>query len=333
MTTSPRTFMRIYFHVTEQGEELYEQLQAVLEDITPRVEAHRADWSADIDLTGALRYWNSDPEGLAAVIRLRALALYGVQSSAGVGPSRMVAAMAAATTPPGQATVVGNTPYDIAAFLRPQRAAALPGVGPAAARLLARYGIATVGDIADTPLATLQRILGAAAGRQAHDRAHGTDNRPVIRAAAAKSISASHRFDRDELNPDRHRRTVQGLAEQLGAQLRDTKEVCQALTLTVTYADRTSTTRTRTLKESTAHTPALAASGRELLALLSLERARVRAISFRAERLVPAETATHQLTFDTRDDKARDLETALDRARARYGPGIAGSAAAYRRAR
>jgi DNA polymerase-4 len=88
--------------------------------------------------------------------------------------------------------------------------------------------------------------------------------------------------------------------------------------------------RTRTLIEPTAHTPDLGATGRELLTLLGLQRARVRAISLRAEWLIPAEQAVHQITLDTRDDKARDLEAALDLARARYGPGVAGAAAAYR---
>ncbi|WP_406327310.1 helix-hairpin-helix domain-containing protein [Streptomyces sp. NBC_01617] len=330
MTTSPRTVMRIYFHLHKPDEEMYEKLLALLEGITPRVQAHPADWSADVDLTGALRYWKRDAEGLAAVIRLRALALYGIQSSAGIGSSRMVAAMAAAVTPPGSVTAVGNSAYDIAAFLRPQRASALSGVGPATARALGRYGIHTVGDIADTQLATLQRILGTAAGRQAHDRAHGTDDRPVVPAAPPKSISRTHRFDRDELHADQHHRTVLGLAEQIGAQLRDEQGICLALTLVVTYADRTNTSRTRTLAEPTAHTPALADTGRELLASLGLQRARVRAISMRAEHLQPAEHAVHQLTLDSRDDKAHDLEAALDRARARYGSGIAGTAAAYR---
>lgn len=111
-----------------------------------------------------------DPEGLAAVIRLRVLALYGVQSSAGVGPSRLIAAMAAAVTPLGAATVIGNTSHDIAVFLRPRRVSALPGVGAATARTLTRYGINTIGDIADTPLATLQRILDIAAGRHTAPR-------------------------------------------------------------------------------------------------------------------------------------------------------------------
>ncbi|MGW6564981.1 DNA polymerase Y family protein [Streptomyces sp. NPDC054975] len=332
MTTSPRTIMRIYFHLPEPDEELYEQLLAVLEGITPRVQAHPVDRSADVDLTGALRYWKQDAAGLAAVVRLRALALYGVQSSAGVGPTLGIAVMAAAITPPGAATVVGNSPYDIAAFLRPQPAAALPGIGPAAARALGRLGIRTVGDIADTPLATLQRILGTSAGRQAHDRARGFDDRPLVPGAAPKSLSSTHRFDCDELDPGRHHRAVLGLVEQLGAQLRHDQSIAAALTLTVTYADRTTTSRTRTLAEATAHTPALASTGREMLASLGLQRARVRALSVRAERLQPGETATHQLNLDIRDDKARDLEAALDRARARYGPGVAGTAAAYRQA-
>ncbi|MER6240035.1 hypothetical protein ABT185_28945 [Streptomyces clavifer] len=199
-------------------------------------------------------------------------------------------------------------------------------MGPATARTLTRYGINTVGDIADIPLAILQRILGTAAGRQAH----GTDDRPVIPAAAPRTITRTRRFDRDELDPDQHHRTVLGLAEQLGSQLRDTHAVCRALTLTVTYADRTSTSRTRTLAEPTAHTNALADTGRELLTGLSLQRARVQAVSLRAERLQSTEHAPRQLTLDPRDDNARRLEDALDRARTRFGTGIAGSAAAYR---
>lgn len=65
--------------------------------------------------------------------------------------------------------------------------------------------------------------------------------------------------------------------------------------------------------------------------MLGLQRARVRTLFVRAERLQPAEAAVHQITLDTDDDRARDVEAALDRARARYNPGIVGSAAAYHR--
>ncbi|MGW7230697.1 DNA polymerase Y family protein [Streptomyces cyaneofuscatus] len=328
----PRAILRIHFHPAERTEELYGQLLTVVDGISSRVEPLPADWSAYVDLTGALTYWGRDVEGLVAVLRLRLLALHGVQCSAGAGPTRSIAAMAADFTAPGAATVVGDDPYEIASFLRPRPTAALPGIGPKTARTLARYGISTVGDIADTRLTTLQRILGAAAARQAHDRARGLDERPVVPGAALKSLSAGFRFDLDELDPERHHSTMLGLVEEIGGRLRASGEIAQALTLTVAYADRTQTARTRTLTEATAHSPALAATARELLTGLGLQRARVRTLTLRAERLLPAEETVHQLTLDSRDDKLRRLETALDKAATRYRPGIAGAAAAFYRA-
>ncbi|WP_441350950.1 DinB/UmuC family translesion DNA polymerase, partial [Streptomyces sp. or3] len=170
---------------------------------------------------------------------------------------------------------------------------------------------------------------GTAAARHAHDLAHGIDERPVVPGAAPKTVSAGHRFDRDELDPDQHHRTVLRLVQELGARLRTSGEITQALTLTVTYADRTQTTRSRTLTEATAHTPALAATARELLTSLGLQRARVRTLALRAERLRPAEHTVHQLTFDDRDQKLRRLEAALDRTAIRYGPGITGAASTF----
>ncbi|MEW1699414.1 hypothetical protein [Streptomyces sp. NPDC091278] len=334
MTTTPtpeapptgRAIVRVHFHPAHPTDGLYEQLLDVLTGITPQIEPLPADWSAYLDLTGALRYWDRDVEGLVAVLQMRLLALHSVPSSAGSGPTRSIAAMAAALTPPGTATVVGDTAYDIAAFLRPRPVAALPGIGPTTARTLTRYGISTVGDLADTRPATLQRILGAAAGRQLHDLAHGIDPRPVVPAANPRTATVSRRFTADQLDPEHHHRTVLGLADALGSRLRAGAEIAQGLTLTVTYADRTHTTRTRTLPEPTAHTPALATHAHGLLTSLGLQRARVRALALRADRLQNADHAVHQLTLDDTDDRLRRLETALDRARTRYGPGIAGAA-------
>lgn len=315
----PRAILRIHFHPAERTEELYGQLLAVIDGISSRVEPLPADWSAYVDLTGALSYWGRDVEGLVAVLRLRLLALHGVQCSVGAGPTRSIAAMAADITPPGAATVVHDDPYKIAAFLRTKPASALPGIGPKTARTLSRYGITTVGDIADTQLSTLQRILGTTPARLASELAHGIDERAIVPGAAPRNMSAGHRFDRDELDSDRHQRAVLGLVQELGGQLRTSGEIAQALTLTVTYADRTKTTRSRSLAEPTAHTPALAALARELLTGLGLQRARVRALTIRAERLRPAEHAVLQLSLDHADDKALLIEAVQDRARRRYG--------------
>ncbi|MET9925781.1 MULTISPECIES: hypothetical protein [unclassified Streptomyces] len=85
----PRAILRIHFHPAERTEELYGQLLAVIDGLSSRVEPLPADWSAYVDLTGALSYWGRDVEGLVAVLRLRLLALHGVQCSAGAGPTRI----------------------------------------------------------------------------------------------------------------------------------------------------------------------------------------------------------------------------------------------------
>ncbi|MBT2392462.1 hypothetical protein J7E87_24300 [Streptomyces sp. ISL-1] len=269
--------------------------------------------------TGSLRYFDRDPQQIAQLVRLRALALHGISTTIGSASNRMLAAMAADATAPGGITHLEHTPEAIAVFLRPRPVAALFGVGPSTASLLTRHGLHTVGAVADTPLGTLQRLLGKAAGRQIHDRARGEDSRPVTPQAPARSCSADHAFTRDELDPARHRQAVLALAEQLGARLRKERQVTGRLTLTVRYADRSMTVRTRRLPESTNHTASLARTAYDIYSALGLQRARVRGIALRAEDLQGAERATRQLTFDPGDDRARRIEAAADKARARFG--------------
>ncbi|MEU9305069.1 hypothetical protein [Streptomyces sp. NPDC048269] len=194
-------------------------------------------------------------------------------------------------------------------------------VGPATANKLRTYGLHTIGDIADAPVTALVRLFGAATGRSLHAHAHGQDPRTVQPEPVAKSMSAERTFDHDVLDPAEHRRNLLALTEELGARLRDAQQATRHLTVSVRYADRTGSTRSRTLPEPTAHTRPLATTAYELYDVLSLQRARVRAISLRAQDLRPAEEATQQLTLDPTDDRTLAIEAVTDRARARYGPG------------
>ncbi|WP_407842149.1 helix-hairpin-helix domain-containing protein (plasmid) [Streptomyces sp. DSM 116496] len=314
-----RRILHAYFHIQPGSRpDMYEQLLALAENLTPRVQAIPPD-AAHLDITGALRYFDRDPEGIAALLRMRTLALHGVQTTCAIAPTRMLATMAAAVTPPGATTIIEAA--DVQAWLRPRPVAALHGVGPATATKLRAYGLHTIGDLADASLPALTRIFGAATGRSLHAHAHGHDLRTVQPQPIAKSVSAERAFGHDVLDPVEHRRALLDLAEELGGLLRDEQQIASTLALTFRYADRSTSSRSRTLPEPTGHTRPLVGAAYELYDLLGLQRARVRSISLRAQELRPAAEGAEQLSLDPTADRALAIETVTDRARARYGPG------------
>ncbi|MFF3877132.1 hypothetical protein [Streptomyces sp. NPDC001978] len=311
------TILCVRFQLPPMYEAALPGLLGLLEEFTPVVEALPPD-GALADLRGAERYFGRDAVELASVIRVRALALHGVDCLIGAGPGPMLARMALRDARPG---VTRAVPADaVTEFLADKPVAALPGVGTATARTLCEYGLDTLGRVAAAPLSTLQRLVGAKAGRELHERANGVDRGRVVQNGVSRSLAAERPFDLDELDPDRHRRALLSAAEEIGARLRALEKVCRTLTLTVRYADRTSTTRSRTLKEPTAHSGALTRTAYGMYEALGLQRARVRAVVLRAEGLAPAEQASHQLTFDPVDEKVRRIEEVADRARAKFGP-------------
>ncbi|RKN05407.1 hypothetical protein [Streptomyces radicis] len=314
--------------------EAYPELLRLLHGITPVVQALPPD-AALADVGGALRYFGRDAVRLARLVRVRALALHRADCVIGVAANPLLARMAAEAAEAAEAErptaggvfEVPDEEGAVAAFLGDRPANALHGVGAATARALSSYGLTTVALIAAAPPATLQRILGAAPARRVHALAHGIDPTPVIPGAPARSASAELRFGHDELDAATRRRALLTLADDLGYRLRGEALTARALTLTVRYADRSATTRSRTLPEPTAHTPALAGTAYALHDALGLQRARVRSVTLRAEQLTEAEHATRQLSLDPADERRRRAEAAADRARRRFGAGAVGYAA------
>ncbi|GJF22962.1 MULTISPECIES: DNA polymerase thumb domain-containing protein [Streptomyces] len=323
------TILCVRFQLPPMYEAALPQLLGLLEEFTPVVEALPPD-GALADLRGAERYFGRDAVELASVIRVRALALYGVDCVIGAGPGPMLARMALRDARPGLTRAVPGD--EVREFLAGKPVAALPGVGTATARTLCEYGLDTLGRVAAAPLSTLQRLVGARAGRELHEKAQGVDRGRVVPNGISRSLAAERPFTRDELDPGRHRRALLSAAEELGSRLRAVDKVCRTLTLTVRYADLphsrtrssggtpTATTRSRTLKEPTAHSAALTRAAYGMYEALGLQRARVRSVTLRAEGLAPAEQASHQLTFDPVDEKVRLIEEVADRARAKFGP-------------
>ena len=91
--------------------------------------------------------------------------------------------------------------------------------------LLHQYGIHQSATSPTLPWPPSQRLLGAARARLLAERARGHDPRPVTPEPTALHLTADQVLDHDGLDPVQHHRAVLHLAEQLGARLRDARQV------------------------------------------------------------------------------------------------------------
>jgi DNA polymerase-4 len=93
------------------------------------------------------------------------------------------------------------------------------------------------------------------------------------------------------------------------------------VSIKVRFADFTTITRSRTLREPTDVAREVYATARELFDALGLHRARLRLVGVRVEGLAPAAQHQRQLLLDEKPFGWRDAEQAVDRASARFGAG------------
>ncbi|MHA6764088.1 DNA polymerase Y family protein [Streptacidiphilus sp. PAMC 29251] len=310
----------IYAQPVEGGQAAWESLIRVLGGITPVVEALPPD-AALANVSGSTRYFRMSPVDIGRMVRMRCLATYGVDCTIGLASNPMLARMVARDGDPGAVRILMDRPGDVSEFLRAKPIGSLDGVGAKTSRVLKGYGLDTVGKVAGVPEGTLQRILGRKQGSLFHQRSRGLDTTPVIPRSAARPIGFEYHFDRARIDESARRRALLGLAVEIGDKLRNDARTARVLTLSVRYADRSATTRSRTLSEPTAHTPLLVGHAYALHDALGLQRARVSSLSLRAEELAAAELSGYQLTFDRQAHNARRLEPVIDRITARW-PGM-----------
>ncbi|MCW2547405.1 MAG: DNA-directed polymerase, partial [Mycobacterium sp.] len=162
---------------------------------------------------------------------------------------------------------------------------------------------------------------GAGTGAHLAALSWGRDDRPVVASEPEKSVGAEETFARDIDDPEVVLREVLRLAERTAARLREQGYAARTITLKVRFADFTTITRSRTLKEATDSGNAIYEVSRELFQKLGLQRARLRLVGVRAESLVTADRATRQLLMGERESGWREADRAVDRASARYGFG------------
>jgi DNA polymerase IV len=299
--------------------------------VTPLVEVVSLD-EAFLDVRGSTRRLG-DPVAIAERLRATIHDEQGVACSVGVAASVSVAKLASRRAKPDGVVVV--PPEAITSFLHPLDVGELYGVGEKTQAMLHRLGLVTVGDVAHTPLRTLQRAVGEGLGSHLHELAWGTDRREITpgRVSASfghsgmggdpdKSMGAQETFGRDIDDREVVLREVLKLTAKVASRMRVAGVAGRTVSLTVRFADFTTITRARTMRESTDVTQEIYRTAVALYDALGLQRARLRLVGVRVEGLVPRATVHRQLVLGEREHGWPDADRAVDRATRRFGGAV-----------
>ena len=296
--------------------------------ITPLVEVLSLD-EAVLDVRGSTRRLGS-PVEIAERLRATIHDEQGITCSVGLAASMTMAKLASRWAKPDGVFVC--PPSSVTTLLHPLDVGELYGVGEKTRELLHRLGLVTVGDLAHTPVRTLQRAVGDHLGRHLHDLAWGVDDRQVVARTSGgyfgvlggdpdKSIGANETFGHDTDDRAAIVRELLRLTDRVTTRMRVSGVAGRTVTLTVRFADFTTITRSRTLPEATDVTQEVYRQAVRSYDALGLQRARIRLVGVRVEGLIPRERVHRQLVLGERERGWSEADRATDRVVRRFGAG------------
>lgn len=305
----------------------------ILGDVTALVEQVSVD-EAFLDVSGARRRLGP-PTVIAEQIRTTVRDRHQISCSVGIASSKFVAKIASGYAKPDGVMLVPRA--STVEFLRGLPVGALWGVGERTEASLARWGLTTVADIADSDVSTVQRAVGRVVGAHLHDLAWGRDPRPVEPVRQEKSISGETTFATDEHDLGRVQTTALELSDRCAGRLRELSLVARTVSIKVRTSDFRTLTRSRTLAIPTDVGREVYLAARDLLAAVDLGGLPVRLIGVRVGSLAAASERMSQPTLEealaaVEDDvngllgttsspalPQRAAEQAMDRVRGKFG--------------
>jgi DNA polymerase-4 len=238
-----------------------DQVMEICRDATPFVEQISVD-EAFLDVSGT-EHLLGTPRTIGETIRRRVREEIGLPISVGIARTKFLAKVASGQAKPdGMIEVLGEHQLS---WLHGLPVRVMWGVGPVTESALIELGIASVGDLAATPVEILAGRLGRASAFHLHALAHNRDPRPVITHTAGKSVGAQSALGRGLTDREELSAVLLGLADRVARRLRRTGLAGRTLTVRVRLADMTSRTRAVTLSSALSTTAGIHHAGMELL--------------------------------------------------------------------
>lgn len=300
----------------------------VLGDFTPLVERISID-EAFADVAGCEHLFGT-PAAMAKKIRERVRKEIGLPISVGVARTKHLAKIASQVAKPDG--LVAVDPDKEAAFLKDLPVDLMWGVGPVAKTRLADKGVFTIGQLAETSPAALERILGVAVGNKLAALAHNRDPRRIDTKRRARSVGAQSAIGRKPAAAHVFVPVLRFLADRVASRLRAKSRAGRTITAKVRFADLRAVTRSITLPAAVSATATIAEVAEDLVRAALADHARERSISLLAISISHLEVdAALQLEFPlslddekrrpgTRQGAARwSADRAVDAIRGRFG--------------
>ncbi len=289
---------------------IQQQLLAIYGRFTDLVEPVSID-EAFLDVTGSRRLFGS-PQQIAGEIRRLTREELGLSCSIGIGPTRMLAKLAAELEKPGGLTTL--TRDDVHGRLRALPVGAVSGIGPVTVKHLGSLGITSIGELQDAPLPLLETSLPRSAA-SLKELAFGGDDAPVrAERPAPKSMGHEVTFASDTAEPEFLQATLLDLADKVASDLRRQGYASRTLVLKLRDSRFRTMSRQRTLPAATNATQVIYEAALALLADLHEPARLLRLVGLTASGLgEDGQTALD----DPGRDRARD--EAVDRVRSRFG--------------
>jgi len=228
------------------------QFKGIVTEIAPLMEDRGVD-EVYIDFTDVPGGQREGGRVLARLIQKSIFEATGLTCSVGVAPNKLLAKMASEFNKPRGIAIVHDS--DLQSMIWPLACRKINGIGPKADEKLKRFGIETIGQLAERDLAWLVQTFGAKTGAWLHDASHGRDDRPVVLDSEPVSMSRETTFERD-LHAVRDKAELgtvfTRLCEQVAADLQRKGYVGKTIGIKLRYDDFKSVTRDLTIDNYTA---------------------------------------------------------------------------------
>ena len=295
-------------------EEVSRSVMSIFHDITPLVEPISLD-EAFLDVTGARRLLG-DGQTIAKLIRARVEQKEGITCSVGVAHNKFIAKIASNQCKPNGLLEID--PERVLEFLHPLAAKEIWGVGPKTNEQLAKMGLQTVGDIANTPRSTLIRVLGQASGSSLYELAWGRDYRDVEIEHIEKSISSSETFDQDLDSQEEILKEFLRLTERSVERMREKGFAAGTISIKVRFTDFKTISRSKTVDLPITGTQEIFEVVKNLYLALNLENVLIRLIGVSLDSLVEDEEI-NQMVLGQRTSGWQQADKAVDRIKNKFG--------------